>query len=74
MATGPDNRFARYNDDDHSAPIWIASILSLIFAYLILSIRLGFVKWNIHGLDDVLLTIGHVSTTAFLKNSDMTDE
>jgi hypothetical protein len=55
------NRFAHFTVDDHSAPIWIASILSLAFAFLILAVRLLFVKWNMHGRDDVLLTLAHVS-------------
>jgi hypothetical protein len=59
-STAPDNRFARFTTDNHSAPIWIASLLSLIFAFCILAVRLGFVKWNAHGLDDVVLTLAHV--------------
>lgn len=62
LATPSDNRFARFTSEDHSAPIWIASILSLIFAVLILAVRLGFVKWNMHGLDDLVLTLAHVSS------------
>jgi hypothetical protein len=57
-----DNRFARFSVDDHSAPIWIASILSMAFAYLVLAVRLLFVKWNMHGLDDAVLTLAHVSS------------
>ncbi|KAF1951907.1 hypothetical protein CC80DRAFT_189113 [Byssothecium circinans] len=53
-STAPDNRFARFTTDNHSAPIWIASLQSLIFAFCILAVRLGFVKWNAHGLDDVV--------------------
>ncbi|PVI00586.1 hypothetical protein DM02DRAFT_614240 [Periconia macrospinosa] len=60
FAASSDNRFAPFTPEDHSAPIWIASILSLIFAYTILLVRLGFVKWNMHGLDDLLLTLGHL--------------
>jgi hypothetical protein len=61
METSSDNRFAQFTADNHSAPIWIASILSLLFAICILAVRLGFVKWNAHGLDDVVLTLAHVS-------------
>lgn len=71
---GSGNRFARFNEDDHSAPIWIASILSLIFAYLILSIRLGYVKWNNHGFDDFFLAIGHVSPAMSLGNDHITNK
>ena len=60
LAAPSDNRFAPFTPEDHSAPIWIASILSFIFAYTILLVRLGFVKWNMHGLDDMLLTLGHL--------------
>ncbi|KAF2795956.1 hypothetical protein K505DRAFT_5699 [Melanomma pulvis-pyrius CBS 109.77] len=55
-----DNRFARFNDEDHSAPMWIASILAIVFAYLIMAIRLLFVKWNMYGFDDVVLTMAHL--------------
>ncbi|KAF2713002.1 hypothetical protein K504DRAFT_461591 [Pleomassaria siparia CBS 279.74] len=58
--TSVGNRFARFTPDDHSAPIWIATILALIFAYLILLIRLLFVKKNRYGIDDVLLTLAHI--------------
>ncbi|KAF2190330.1 hypothetical protein K469DRAFT_561378 [Zopfia rhizophila CBS 207.26] len=60
LATPSGSRFARYTQDNHSAPIWIASILCLLFAYAVLSVRLGFVKWNLHGLDDVILTLAHL--------------
>jgi hypothetical protein len=55
-----DNRFARFTAENHSAPIWISTLLSLIFAICILAVRLGFVKWNARGLDDVVLTLAHV--------------
>lgn len=58
-----DNRFARYTVDNHSAPIWIASLLSLIFAFCIISVRLGYVKLNAHGFDDVVLIVAHVRIT-----------
>jgi hypothetical protein len=60
-STAPGHRFAPPTADNHSAPIWIASILSLIFAFCILAVRLGFVKWNAHGLDDFVLILAHVS-------------
>ncbi|KAH6838431.1 hypothetical protein B0T12DRAFT_400779 [Alternaria alternata] len=58
-STAPGHRFAPPTADNHSAPIWIASILSLIFAFCILAVRLGFVKWNAHGLDDFVLILAH---------------
>ena len=55
------SRFAPYTSENHSAPIWIASILAFIFSFLVLAVRLLFVKWKIHGIDDVVLIIAHVS-------------
>ena len=68
-ATISDNRFARYTVDNHSAPIWIASLLSLIFAFCVLGVRLGFVKLNAHGFDDVVLTMAHVRITNTLTSA-----
>jgi len=55
-----DDRFARFTPDNHSAVLWIATLLSLIYAALVLVVRLGFVKRRAHGLDDVVLTLAHV--------------
>ncbi|CAI9637214.1 unnamed protein product [Alternaria burnsii] len=55
-----ENRFARITTNDHSAPLWIATILSLIYAVLVLAVRLGFTKWKAHTLDDIVVTIAHL--------------
>ena len=55
-----DIRFARFTPDNHSAVLWITSLLSLIYAILVLIVRLGFVKRRAHGLDDVVVTLAHV--------------
>jgi hypothetical protein len=57
-----ENRFARFTTDDHSALLWVVQLLSLIYALLVLAVRLGFVKWRAHGLDDIVLTLAHVSS------------
>jgi hypothetical protein len=59
-AREPENRFARITTNDHSAALWIATILSLIYAVLVLAVRLGFTKWRAHTLDDLVVTIAHV--------------
>ncbi|KAJ8117396.1 hypothetical protein OPT61_g1387 [Boeremia exigua] len=59
-AAADENRFARYTANNHSAPIWITSLLSLIFSFCILGVRLFYVKLNAHGRDDVALTVAHL--------------
>jgi hypothetical protein len=60
MAFTSDYRFARFTPDDHSAVLWVTLLLSLIYAILVLAVRLGFVKLRAHGLDDVVLSVAHV--------------
>ena len=57
-----ENRFTRFTPDDHSALLWVVQLLSLIYALLVLAVRLGFVKWRAHGFDDMVLTLAHVSS------------
>ncbi|KAI5777062.1 hypothetical protein EDC01DRAFT_779984 [Geopyxis carbonaria] len=64
MSSIADNRFARYTSTDHSAPVWIATLLSLIFSFLILTVRLAWVKWKRHGLDDLILVMAHLIAVA----------
>ncbi|KAF2121707.1 hypothetical protein BDV96DRAFT_218452 [Lophiotrema nucula] len=45
------NRFAPFTPDNHSAPLWIASLLGLIYVIGVLLIRL-FIKVKVLGLDD----------------------
>ena len=54
------NRFALVTPDDNSAPVIIVTILSLIFAFLIFAIRILFVKWRRHGIDDGVLALAHL--------------
>jgi hypothetical protein len=68
-----ENRFSRFTPDDHSSPIWISSFLSLIYAVCILAVRLGFVKLGAHGLDDVVLTIAHVSGDQIVGHVELMD-
>lgn len=62
----PDNRFARITTNDHSAKLWVITLLSAIYAMLVLAIRLGFTKWRKYGFDDLFVTIAHVCTAQFL--------
>ncbi|KAF2828274.1 hypothetical protein CC86DRAFT_405279 [Ophiobolus disseminans] len=55
-----DYRFARFTPDDHSAVLWVSSLLSLIYATLVLTVRLTFVKRRAHALDDILITVAHL--------------
>ncbi|XP_014555380.1 hypothetical protein COCVIDRAFT_38882 [Bipolaris victoriae FI3] len=53
-------RFTRVTTDDHSATIWIVSVLSLIYVVLALAVRLGYTKWRAHALDDIVVTFAHL--------------
>ncbi|KAH7088146.1 hypothetical protein FB567DRAFT_332148 [Paraphoma chrysanthemicola] len=55
-----DYRFARFTSNDHSAVLWISSLLSMIYATLVLIVRLVYVKKRAHALDDVLITLAHI--------------
>ncbi|KAF9738730.1 hypothetical protein PMIN06_011150 [Paraphaeosphaeria minitans] len=57
MDTSVGNRFAPYGPENHSAPLWIVSILGLIYAIGVLSIRL-FIKRRVFGWDDSLIVAG----------------
>lgn len=57
------NRFALVTPDTNSAPIIIVTILSLIFSFLVFTVRLLVVKWRSLALDDALLTLAHVSSS-----------
>lgn len=59
--TQSDYRFSRITPDDHSAVLWVTSLLSLTYSALVLAVRLAFVKRKAHALDDVIITIAHVS-------------
>jgi hypothetical protein len=52
--------FARITTDDHSATPWVVTLLSAIYAVLVLAVRLGFTKWRAYALDDTIVTIAHV--------------
>jgi hypothetical protein len=56
-----DNRFALVTPDDHSAPLIIVIILSLIFSALVLAVRILIVKWKRHSADDSILGVAYVS-------------
>jgi hypothetical protein len=60
LARTSDNRFARITTGDHSAAIWVVILLSIIYAVLVLAVRLGFTKWRAHTLDDIVVAIAYV--------------
>ncbi|KAF2441589.1 hypothetical protein P171DRAFT_446447 [Karstenula rhodostoma CBS 690.94] len=57
MDTSAGNRFAPYGPENHSAPLWITSILGLIYAIGVLLVRL-FIKRRVFGWDDSLIVAG----------------
>ncbi|ORY09607.1 hypothetical protein BCR34DRAFT_589210 [Clohesyomyces aquaticus] len=50
----PPNRFAPYTDENHSATLWIASLLGLIYVVGVLVVRL-FIKRRVFGFDDAFI-------------------
>ncbi|OAG20763.1 hypothetical protein CC77DRAFT_80145 [Alternaria alternata] len=60
LSATPDSRFARITTNDHSAKLWVVTLLSTIYAMLVLAIRLGFTKWRKYGFDDLVVTIAHL--------------
>jgi hypothetical protein len=56
------NRFAHLTPDDHSAPLWVVTLLCSIYAVMVLAVRLGYMKWRAYRLDDYVLTLAHVCT------------
>ena len=58
--TSAGNRFAPYTDTNHSATLWIACILGMIYAFGTLFIRL-FIKFKVLGPDDYLIIASSVS-------------
>lgn len=63
MDTSVGNRFAPYGPENHSAPLWICSILGLIYAFGVLLIRI-FIKRRVFGWDDSLIVAATVSLRA----------
>ncbi|KAF1975933.1 hypothetical protein BU23DRAFT_456954 [Bimuria novae-zelandiae CBS 107.79] len=70
MDTSVGNRFSPYGPENHSAPLWITSILGLIYAVGVLVIRI-FIKRRVFGWDDTLVVaatlIGLVQAVLFFK-------
>jgi hypothetical protein len=65
------DRFAHLTPNDHSAPLWVVTLLCSIYAVLVLVVRLGYVKWRAHGLDDVVLSLAHVCREMPLVRTSM---
>lgn len=60
--TSTGNRFAHYSSEDHSAPLWIAAILSFTYVLGMLLVR-TFLKWRVFGWDDFLVVFSTVSVS-----------
>jgi hypothetical protein len=58
--TSVGNRFAHYSSKNHSAPIWIAAIIGLIYTLGVLLLR-AYIKRHVLGWDDYLITASSVS-------------
>lgn len=58
--TSAGNRFVHYSSEDHAAPLWIASLLALIYSIGILSIRI-YIKIHVFSWDDYLISASTVS-------------
>jgi hypothetical protein len=64
LARASEYRFAQNTTNDHSATLWVATLLSIIYPVLVIAVRLGFTKWRAHTLDDIVITIAHVCDEA----------
>lgn len=60
LARASDNRFARITTTDRGATLWVVTLLSMIYAILVLAVRLGFTKWRAHTWDDFVVVVAHV--------------
>ncbi|KAF2192178.1 hypothetical protein K469DRAFT_620199 [Zopfia rhizophila CBS 207.26] len=49
------DRFATVSETDYGAPLFIATILTLAFTFLVLIVRITVVKWRTWSLDDLVL-------------------
>jgi hypothetical protein len=64
--TSAGNRFAHYSKDDHSATLWIATLLGMVYIVGILLLRI-YIKRRVFGWDDYLIAASSVSTLAMIK-------
>ncbi|EOA85134.1 hypothetical protein ACJQWK_07202 [Exserohilum turcicum] len=55
-----DYRFSRVTANDHSAGLWITTILSIIYALLVFAVRIGYTKRRAHAIDDVVAALAHI--------------
>lgn len=54
------NRLAHYSAEDHSAPLWIAALLSFTYMLGMLFVR-AFLKWRVFGWDNSAMVLSTVS-------------
>lgn len=62
MDTTQGNRFAPYGPENHSAPLWIISLLGVVYSFGVLMIRI-FIKRRVFGWDDSLIVVATVSSS-----------
>lgn len=65
-----DYRFSRVTANDHSAGLWITTILSIIYALLVFAVRIGYTKRRAHAIDDVVAALAHVRNSVLLSVLD----
>lgn len=60
--------FAPISHDDHAGYLWIVTILGALYTFLVAIVRF-YIKFEILGLDDYLLGMATVSSSACLMQS-----
>lgn len=73
MIRAEDYRFARVTSNDRSAILWIVTLLALVYATLILGVRLGYTKWRAYGSDDVIVVLAYVQIPRSIASSSRND-
>ncbi|KAH8708381.1 hypothetical protein GQ44DRAFT_691168 [Phaeosphaeriaceae sp. PMI808] len=53
-------RFAVVSETDYGAPIFIAAVITLVFTFLVLIVRITIVKWHRWSLDDLVLVCAKI--------------
>lgn len=59
MSSSAGARFSELSEHNHQAWLWNVSLMSLVFAFLTLGMRM-IVKWRMYGHDDVTLGTAYV--------------
>ena len=59
------HRFSEVTSDDHSAWVWVATLLGVSFSLLFLCLR-AYVKWKRRAVDDFVVVIAYVSSSQIM--------